>query len=158
ALSICRAIGIGAPWIGEWLRRKRVATAPPALRVGAHRDDGLDKGYGEDQEARGCSPSALRTQESDLHRHDRRRENRDAASSSTDSDEETATQLVLRLRRPSLWTNGVLQSQISHRPHHPLVIAIRPAPLEAHPEATEFPRAQWRIYAFGPIPREFQRP
>src|SRR5271166_6412960 len=64
---------------------------------------------------------------------------------------ETGTRLVPRLGWPALRTNGVVQPQLARRPLNPLVFAKRSAPLDAHPHASEFLRAQRRIHAIGPI-------
>src|SRR5208337_3029853 len=64
---------------------------------------------------------------------------------------ETGTRLVSRLGWPALRTNGLLQPQLARRPLNPRAFAERSAPLEAHPHAPEFLRAQRRIHATGPI-------
>src|SRR5208337_3405078 len=71
---------------------------------------------------------------------------------------ETGAWLVPRLGWPALRTNGVLQPQLARRPLNPLVFAERSAPLDAHPHAPEFLRAQQRIHAIGPIHGMFHRP
>jgi len=68
ALTVCRA------WIADWLRRPRIGPGQPALRVGAHRVDGFHEGYGEDREAEGCGPRAGRSEGSDVHGLELRRE------------------------------------------------------------------------------------
>ena len=60
--------------IADWLRRARVGPGLPALRVGAHRAVGFHEGHGEDQEAEGRSPPAGRSEVSDVHGLDLRRE------------------------------------------------------------------------------------
>ena len=72
--------------------------------------------------------------------------------------EQNGARLVPRLGWPALRTNGVLQPQLARRPLNPLVFAERSAPLDAHPHAPEFLRAQRRIHAIGPIHGAFHWP
>jgi len=76
---------------------------------------------------------------------------------STPPESETGTRLVPRLGWPALRTNGVLQPQLARRPLNPLVFAERSAPLDAHPHAPQFLRAQRCIHAIGPIHGAFHR-